>query len=113
MKTHRQQRVADLIRSEVATILSRGLKEHFLAPITVTDVEVTADLKLAKVYYTVLGGAYDKKKVVEALENAKSYIRGILRKNLVMRFIPHLEFHYDTSYEQGARIDELLNKVKQ
>jgi len=107
----RSQRVSDLLREEIADIITYRLKDPRIGFITVTGVDVTDDIKIARVYVTILKDE-EKKPTLEALNSAKSFIRTELSKRLRMKFIPSIEFKLDTSIEYGSRIDKLLKEIR-
>jgi ribosome-binding factor A len=106
--------VGELIRHALAEIFSRGdindevLSRHSL---TVPEVRMSPDLKLATVYIMTLGGG-EAVEAVEHLEQHNRYLRGLLAKRVSMKFMPELRFKLDTSFEASARIDELLASPK-
>jgi len=114
--SQRQLKVGETIRHAMADIFSRGeivdevLSRHSL---TVPEVRMTPDLKLATVYVIPLGGATaEAEEAVEHLEKHKRYLRGLLAKRVSMKFMPELRFRVDTTFEASARIDELLASPK-
>ncbi|MEW6214690.1 MAG: 30S ribosome-binding factor RbfA [Nitrospirota bacterium] len=108
----RSQRVGDLLREEIADIVIHRLKDPRIGFITVTGVDVTDDIKIARVYVSILKDE-EKKTTLEILNSAKSFIRSELSKRLRMRFIPIIEFRLDVSIEYGNRIDRLLKEIKE
>jgi ribosome-binding factor A len=108
--SQRQLKVGETIRHALAEIFTRGevvdevLDRHSL---TVPEVRMSPDLKLATVYVIPLGGG-EAQEAVEHLEKHKRYLRGLLAKRVSMKFMPELRFKVDTSFEASARIDELL-----
>jgi ribosome-binding factor A len=112
--SQRQLKVGELIRHALADIFFRGeivdevLSRH---SITVPEVRMTPDLKLATVYVLPLGGG-DAEEAVEHLNKHKRFLRGEVAKRISMRFMPELRFKVDTSFEASARIDELLASPK-
>lgn len=107
----RHARVAERIREEVSLILQNRAKDPGLGAVTVTDVTVTADLKIARVHYSVLGGEEERLAVRDALRRSKGFIRRELARVLGMRYSPDLQFLYDASYERGARIETLIREA--
>lgn len=107
----RSQRVGDLIREEVADIIMYKLKDPRLGFITVTGVEMTADLKLARVFVSILKEE-DREVSLEVLNASKPFMRSVLTRRLKMKFIPALEFRLDTSIDYGFKIDRLLREIK-
>jgi ribosome-binding factor A len=110
--SQRQLRVGELIRHALADILSRGqVNDHDLDGriITVPEVRLSPDLKIATVYVMPLGGT-DGKIVVKALARNVRYIKGLLAKQMRdMRFMPELRFRFDEQFDEAARIDRLLH----
>jgi ribosome-binding factor A len=106
----RSQRVSDLIREEIADIIMYRLKDPRIGFITVTGVDITADLKFAKVFVSIFKEE-ERDQTLEILNSAKKFMRSILSKRLKMKFIPNIEFKLDTSIEYGYKIDKLLKEV--
>jgi ribosome-binding factor A len=108
--SQRQLKVGETIRHALAEIFTRGeivdevLDRHSL---TVPEVRVSPDLKLATAFVIPLGGG-NAEEAVAHLEKHKRYVRGLLAKRISMKFMPELRFKVDTSFEASARIDELL-----
>jgi ribosome-binding factor A len=106
----RQLRVGELIRHELADMFSRGaihdpvVEAHL---ITVPEVRMSADLRLATIYVMPLGGR-DGKEVVEALERNKRYMRGEIARRVNLKFAPDIRFRIDERFEEAERIDRLL-----
>jgi ribosome-binding factor A len=108
----RSQRVSDLLRKEIADIIIYRLKDPRIGFITVTGVDVTDDIKLARVYVSVFREG-ERKTTLEVLNSAKSFIRSELSKRLRMKFIPSIEFRLDTAIEYGNKIEELLKDIEE
>jgi ribosome-binding factor A len=111
MTSRRQRRVSELLQEEVS-LIALELDDPRLSYVTVTDVEVSPDLRHAHVFVNDSGGAEDKASVLTALEHAKGFIRHELADRGVMRFVPDLTFRWDASVDQGQRIDELLKELE-
>jgi ribosome-binding factor A len=115
--SQRMLRVGELIRHKVAEMLVRGeLHDDVIAghSITIPEVRLSPDLKLATVYVMPLGGK-DIKPVIEALMRHRKYIRAQVAHTLDLRYAPDLRFREDETFEEATRIDRLLDspKVKQ
>ena len=108
MQGKRLERVNQLIREEISLLLQRELKDPRLGFVTVTEVDTTADLKQAKVFISVLGTDEQWVKSFKALESARGFIWGWLRRNLDLRVTPDLSFRPDRSMEHAARMQTLL-----
>ena len=108
--SQRQLRVGELIRHAVADMLSRGevhdpvLETHM---ITIPEVRMTADLKLATVYVMPLGGR-DVKQVLAALNDNKKYLRGEIAHRVNLKFAPDIRFRADERFDEAERIEKLL-----
>ena len=107
----RTERVADLIRRELADILMNRMRDPRLGFVSITDVEVSPDLTHAIVFLSSLDGAEGRVQVVKVLTNAAPYLRRELAPRLGLREVPTLRFIYDESIERGARIEDLLKKI--
>lgn len=108
----RSQRVSDLLREEISDIIIYKLKDPRIGFVTVTGVDVTDDIKIARVYVSILKDE-DRQLTLQILNAAKSFIRSHLSKRLRMKFIPTIEFRLDTSIEYGNRIDNLLKQIEE
>ncbi|MGH6865886.1 MAG: 30S ribosome-binding factor RbfA [Methyloceanibacter sp.] len=108
--SQRQLKVGELIRHALAEIFSRGdVVDEVIArhSLTVPEVRMTPDLKLATAYVLPLGGG-ESEEVIAHLEKHKRFLRGEVAKRISLKFMPELRFRTDTSFETSARIDELL-----
>ena len=116
MEYRRADRVEGLLQEEISNLV-RKMKDPRIGFVTITGVEVTDDLRHAKVYVSVMGDeAADASKTVraqtlEGLYSAAGFIRRELGRMLTLRRIPEIVFRYDESVERGARIDALLSKL--
>ncbi|MGZ5916460.1 MAG: 30S ribosome-binding factor RbfA [Methyloceanibacter sp.] len=112
--SQRQLKVGELIRHALAEIFTRGeIMDEVLNrySLTVPEVRMAADLKLATVYVLPLGGE-GAQEVFAHLETHKRFLRGELAKRVSLRFMPELRFKIDTTFERSSRIDELLASPK-
>ena len=106
----RSERVADLIREEIADLIMYKLKDPRIGFVTVTGVEMTPDLKLARVFVSILREE-EPGSTLEVLNSSKSFIRSSLSKRLRLKFIPNIEFRMDTSIDYGFKMDKLLKEI--
>lgn len=111
MASPRQRRVGDQILKEISDLLLRDVKDPRIGFVTLTGVDVSGDLRHAKVHYTVLGEQDKKEATQQALVKATPFIRRELGKRLRLRVTPELQFRYDTSLEYGNRIESLLKDI--
>ncbi len=113
----RSRRVGELIQRELATLLTREVKDPRLSLISITAVDVTRDMGLAKVFYTIIDtqtdDAFDehKKQVKEGLKKASGFLRYELGKRITLRVVPSLDFRYDESVRQGAQLTQLIDSA--
>jgi ribosome-binding factor A len=108
----RPERVAETIKREMAEILTRKLRDPRLGGmISVTDVEVTPDLSMARIYVSVLAEGAERDQVMAALTRSEGFVRHELAPRLGLREMPGVRFLLDTSIEKGARVEELLRRI--
>lgn len=108
----RADRVADLIKEEISEMFCKEVKDPHIGFITITDVEVTKDLRLAKIFYTILGDERQLGESSDALQRVSPFIKRQLGKRLSMRFIPDILFRYDHSLDYGSKIDTILDQLR-
>ncbi len=111
MQAKRSSRVGDQIRREISEIILLMLKDPQLGFITITDVELTDDLRYARIFYSVLGDEKQKKQSREGLERARGFIQREIGKRVRLKNTPQISFKYDDSIEKGAKIEQLLKQV--
>ena len=111
MQGKRLDRVNQLVKEEISTLLQRELKDPRLGFVSVTEVEVSKDLRTAKVFVSVLGGEAQWTASLTALASARGFVRNWLRQHLDLRQTPELDFRADHSMEHAARIQELLRQL--
>jgi len=112
MQGKRLDRVNQLIKEEVSTLLQRELKDPRLGFVTVTEVETSKDLRVAKVFVSVLGNERQWAASLAALTSARGFVRNWLRQHLDLRVTPDVDFRADRSMEHAARIQSLLRNVR-
>lgn len=113
MQGKRLDRVNQLIKEEISTLLQRELKDPRLGFVTVTEVDASRDLRTAKVFVSVLGDEAQWARSLAALGSARGFIRNWLRQHLDLRITPELDFRPDRSFEHAARIQALLREVQE
>lgn len=111
--SQRAQRVAEVIKQEISQLLLRGIKDPRIGFVTVTDVEVTGDLRSAKVFVSVFGSEQQKHDSMEGLQAATGFIRREVGKYLKLRHTPELAFKFDESVTYGAHINKVLHELNQ
>jgi ribosome-binding factor A len=113
MASTRQRRVQELLVHEISDIVRREVKDPRVGFVTITDAEVTPDLRHARVFFSVLGETAEREETTRALNRAAGFVRSEFARRAQMRFVPEIQFEFDTSIERGARISQLLEQVRQ
>jgi ribosome-binding factor A len=115
MADHRRaDRVAEAIREEVATFLREGVKDpRIIGMVTVTAVEVTRDLRSARIYVSIYGSDAERRSTFEGLESLAGHLRSRLGRSLRLRAAPEVQFRQDESVPNAARIESLLAQVRE
>ena len=113
MAYKRADRVNALLQRELGMIISEELRDPRIAFATVTAVEITSDLRTAKVHVSVLGDDEQIASTMTALDEAKPYLRHEIGKRTELRFVPELVFVNDRSAERSARISTLLREARE
>jgi len=108
----RPERVARELKRYISEVIQKGLKDPRIGFVTITDVEITPDLKLAKVYYTVMGSRTEKNNTINALKSSIGYIKNLIAKDMGLRFVPDLIFKEDLSQERAQNVYKILDKIK-
>ena len=111
MQTFRRERATSFLFEELTVMLQSDLDDPRLAALTVTEVDLTKDRRVARVYVTCHTGEEDLQEGLRALESAKSLIRGRVGQLLHWRFTPEVEFRADRTPQRGARLDELFRAL--
>lgn len=108
----RARRVADRVREELAALLIEDVSDPRLKLVTITGVDVDRELAFASIYVSAIGEEDRSQEVMEGLAAAQGYLRRELAKRIPMRSFPQLRFNWDTSYDRGTRIDDLLDQLQ-
>jgi ribosome-binding factor A len=110
----RSERVAEGIREEVATFLAEDVKDpRVVGLVTVTGVDVTRDLRHAKVFVSIMGSEEERRATLEGLESAAGHLRSRVARALRLRVAPEISFRYDDTVARAARIEALLAELRQ
>ncbi len=110
--TRRKERLGDQIRDEISSLWQRQVNDPRLSKVvSITEVTLSQDFKLAIVFVSVLGSEEERQEVMEVLEAAKRFFRRELGHRLTMRRVPELEFRRDDSIERGAHLLQLIKEV--
>ena len=107
----RTERVASVIKEAIAGLLIRDYNDPSYGFITVTDVSVTGDLRIAKVYFSVFAPPEVQERTMKMLEGEKGRIRGFVGSGLRIRFTPELQFYHDATMDRVDRINRLIREI--
>ncbi|NLG48741.1 MAG: 30S ribosome-binding factor RbfA [Chloroflexi bacterium] len=113
MPSFRRERANSFIQQELTMLLKNAIKDPRIAALTITEVELTQDRRIARVYVGSFGDEETVREGLEGLESAKGFLRRKLGESLHWRFTPELEFRVDRSWQYGAKIDAILESLKQ
>jgi ribosome-binding factor A len=111
MPSTRPSRVGDQLRAEISELLAREVHDPGIGFLTITQVTVSPDLQVARVYYTTLGDERARRDTARALGRATPFLRRQLGSRLRLKRVPLLEFFFDESVERGDRIERILNEI--
>jgi ribosome-binding factor A len=112
MTFKRADRVADLIREEVNRILVKDIMDPRVRNVTITDVRVTDDLRIAKIYFVPMGQDSPDEDVRKGLEKATPFFRRSLGGRLNLRFVPEIHFYFDDVFARGQRVERLFGEIR-
>jgi len=109
----RREKLQELFKEEASAILQRRLRDPRIGFVSVTEVELSADLRHAKIFVSVLGDEEAKRRTMEALDRAAGFVRSELGRRVALRYTPEVLFRLDESIERGTRVVALLREVTQ
>ena len=112
MSRLRPERVQEALRQEISRVALEEIKDPRIGFLTITKVELTKDLRYAKVYFSVLGGAKEKALALKGLNSAKGYIKGMVADRIKLRLVPEISFRIDESIEHTKEIYDLFERIK-
>ena len=108
----RSLRVAELLKRELSRIIFKELKDPGIGELSITEVQVSDDLRVAKVYFASLDAEEIRKKTLESLNKASSFIRGKLGEATYLKFVPELRFLYDKGIDHSIKIEQILHSLQ-
>ena len=108
----RSDRVGGHIQKTLSEILLKKVKDPRLETATITDVKVSRDLRIAKVYFVTSGNKKNMEEVSEGFKSALGYVKRNLARQLGLRYMPDIKFCYDESFDHGSHINKVLKTVK-
>jgi ribosome-binding factor A len=109
--SHRVERISEQVREEVSQMLATEVRDPGVGLVTVTRAKVTGDLSLARIYWTIIGDAAERKKTAKALARAVPYLRHLLSQRLTLRRAPELQFLFDESVAAQDRIERIIQEL--
>ncbi len=107
----RADRVAGLIRQILAETLRKKVKDPRLSGVLITDVKMTRDLKIARVYFVTSGDNTERQRAKEGIRQASGFFKKTLGREMDLRYMPDLNFFYDESFDYGSKIEALLKSI--
>jgi ribosome-binding factor A len=110
--SRRTERIGEMLREEISTILQRQLKDPRLGFVTITGADVTPDLRHARVFVSVLGTPEEREQSLGALNHGRGFLRSEMGKRARLRTVPEMTFVEDAGAERGGRIAELLEEAR-
>lgn len=112
MVRQRAERLGEMLKEVVSELLQKEVQDPRIGFVTVTGVEVSGDLRHAKIFVSIYGEEADKEKTLEGLNKARGFIRRELGQRIRLRHVPEILFRYDSSVIRGITISQLLRKVQ-
>lgn len=107
----RSARVAEAIRNELSMLLISKVRDPRLQSVNFSRVEVSDDLSIARIYYTVFGDKKEKREAKAGLMKAKGFMRSHIARTLNLRFTPALQFNYDDVADKVAELDDIFQEI--
>jgi ribosome-binding factor A len=108
----RHERIKQAIQREVSNIISNELRDPRMGFVTIISVDLSPDMRYAKISYSVMGNAEQKKKTKGALDSALGFIRTMVAERVQLRYAPEITFHEDLSTEYSVHMQEVFDKLK-
>ena len=113
MSENRVRRVAEQIKKDIGQIIASQIKDPRVAGITsITEVQLTRDLRYASVYVSIFGTDMEKEETLQTLIRAAGYIRGEIGRRIRLRYVPEINFFLDNSIEYGVHIENVIKSLK-
>ena len=111
--SHRQEKLGEQIAADISDLIRTRVKDPRIGFVSVTRVEVSGDLRHAKVFVSVMGSPEERKETMQGLNKATGFLRHELASRLTLRYMPEIAFKLDNSIEEGSRVLELIKQVSQ
>lgn len=113
MAGERRKRVGVRIREEISELLLRKVRDPRIGFVSITGVDLSPDLRVARVFYSVLGSELDRSQAAQGLRSAHGFIKRELASRLQLKFMPEILFILDNSMEQGERMERIFRELEQ
>lgn len=107
----RADRVSGLIQEILSNLLKKDIHDPRLEMVTITNVKMSRDLRLARIYFSIYGDKNKAEAAADGFESARGFIKRSLARRLGLRYMPDLTFFYDESFDYGTHIEELLKSI--
>lgn len=107
----RTERVASVIKEEVGMLLTTEFRDPAYGLMTVTDVQMTPDLRIAKIYVSILGPASTRERTLAMLEEKKPHIRSFIGSRLRLKFTPSVQWYIDETLDRVEKIESIIRKI--
>ena len=111
--SHRQEKLGEQIAGDISDLMRTRVKDPRIGFVSVTRVEVSGDLRHAKVFVSIMGSPEERKETMRGLIKATGFLRHELASRLTLRYMPEIAFKLDNSIEEGSRVLELIKQVSQ
>lgn len=111
-KSRRTEKVASLIKKTLGDILSHEITDPQMGIVTITDVEVSMDLGIARVYFSLIGGEKDITKQKNIIIQMHKHLRHRLAEKIVLKYIPKIQMIYDETPEKAQKLDKIFNEIR-
>lgn len=108
----RSERVKGQLKKEISKILQEDLKDPRISFVTITRIELTGDLRYAKVYFSILGDDEVKKKSLEGIQSAGGFIRRLIGERMNMKYVPEIVFKLDQSIEYSINLEKTFERIR-
>ncbi len=108
----RADRVGGQVLRALSDLLQKRISDPRLKNVTISEVKMSADLRLAKIYYTLPDMESARNDALAGFNSASGFVKRTLARELGLRYMPHLKFYYDDSFDYGTKIDNLLRSLK-
>ena len=110
--SYRSQRLAEELKNEISAIIAEEVRDPRLGFVTITEIKVSPDLRYARVFVSVFGSLEERQETLGALQRASGFIRRQIGARIRLRYIPEITFDYDECVEQGDRMMQLIEEIK-